>query len=35
MIDLVFCHLVGDYVLQIDFIANFKSQVVTESTCIL
>lgn len=24
MIDLVFCHLVGDYVLQIDFIAKTK-----------
>lgn len=26
MIDLVFCHLVGDYVLQIDFIAKTKGE---------
>ena len=26
MIDLVFCHLVGDYVLQIDYIAKTKGE---------
>ena len=26
MIDLVFCHLIGDYVLQIDFIAKTKGE---------
>lgn len=35
MIELILCHLIGDYVLQCDFIANLSSALQGYSNCVM